>query len=97
MSEVPLYRIQGFLEIENTHRPSVPGYLGHKNTPAQRSVGRCFLNLGKPRAKPVGLCFLKLRKCTKAVGPCFLKMKKTHESGRSVFLKMRPVRATVLY
>ena len=66
-----------------------------RNTLARRSVGRCFLELRKSRAKPVGLRFLRLRERTKAVGPSVLKTKKTHESGRSVFLKTRPVPVNV--
>ena len=76
------------------------GYLGYKNTPARGSVGRCFLDLRKPRAKTVGLRSLKLRKCTRAVGSRLKTNKKTHESGesgRSFSLKMRPVRVNVLH
>ena len=68
----------------------------NKNIYARGPVGRCFLNLRTPRAKPVGLRFLKLRKHTKAVGPRLLKIKGTHESGRSVLFNMSPVRVNVL-
>ena len=75
----------------------VQGYLGYKNTPARGSVGRFFLDLRKPRAKPVGLRFLKLRKRSKEVGPRFLKIKTTLESGGSVSLKIWPARVNALY
>jgi len=79
----------------NTVQDCLQGYLG--NTPARGSVGRCFLNLRKPRAKPISLHFLKLRKSTKAVGPRFLRVEKTHENGQLVFLEMMPVPVNVLY
>ena len=74
----------------------IQGYLGYKNTPVRRSVGRCFPLQRKPRAKLVGLRFLELRKCTKAFGPRVLEIKKTHESGQSVFLKIRPVEVDIV-
>ena len=44
----------------NTQPPgiTVQGYLGYKVTSARGSIGRRFLILRKPRAKPVGLRFL---------------------------------------
>ena len=74
----------------------VEGYLGYKVTSAEGLVGRFFLDLRKPRAKPVGLRFL-IRKTHESGALRFLKIKKMHESGRSVFLNMRPVRVDVLY
>ena len=79
------------------HGPTVQGYLGYKTTSARRSVGRCFLILERPRAKPVGLLLLKLGRRTKVVGLRFLRFKRMHESGRSDFLKMGPVRVNVLH
>ena len=71
---------------EPLHSPgALHGYLGYKKPSARGSVGRRFLILRKPRAKPAGLRFSKIRKRTKAVGPRFLKNKKTHESGWSPF------------
>ena len=57
-----------------------------KNTSARGSVGRCFLNFLKMRAKLVGLRFLELQKRAKAVGPRFIEIKNARK--RSVgFLK----------
>ena len=87
--------VRGLFEMD-TRRPRVTYRdTSDKNTQARESVGRCFLNSRKVRAKPVGLRFLRLRKCTKAVGPRFIKIKKRHESGQSK--SVRPVRANVLH
>ena len=82
----PAIHVQGLLDIHQMHRPyrgtsfirknppprtTIQGYLGYKVTSARGSVGRRFLILRNPRAKPVGLRFKKIRKRTKAVGPLF--------------------------
>ena len=80
-------------------------YRGTSVTSARGSVGRRFLILRKPRAKPVGLRSLS-RKRKKAVGPLFLThrirsvcvflfFKKTGESGRGGFLKIRKRRGQI--
>ena len=71
------------------------GNLGCKKSAARGSVGRCFPNLRKPRAKAADARSVGLRKRPKVVGARFLKFKSTHESGRSIFLEIRPVRVDV--
>ena len=51
--------LQGYLAHKKQRLPeTLQGYLGYKVTSARGSVGRRFLILNKPRAKPVGLRFL---------------------------------------
>ena len=61
MSEVPLQPNPAAPRPTRTSLlplSALQGYLGYKVTSARGSVGRRFLILRKPRAKPVGLRFL---------------------------------------
>ena len=50
------------------------GYLGHKKTLAEGSVGLRFIEIRKPSENLVGPISLGLRRRTKVVGPRFLKI-----------------------
>ena len=51
-------RVHGSQCAQKCSHTTLQGYLGYKVTSARGSVGRRFLILRKPRAKPVGLRFL---------------------------------------